>query len=98
MDVDVCDYYFYGDTRNRRGYGLTKHNTGYRERIRINYIKEKRRMQSEKDKAKFLINEETENNDKCEVETKEENYGNNYTPIEKKNKKKKQPKKGRVRF
>ena len=35
---------------------------------------------------------------KEKVEESDENYGNNYTPIEKVNKKKKKPKKDRVRF
>ena len=85
MDEDTCDYYFYGDTRNRRGYGLTKHNTGYKEKNRIDFIKEKRRMQREAAKGINRIKEEMNNKDE---DVKDENYGNNYIPIKKKEKEK----------
>ena len=107
-DEDECDYNLYGDTRNRKGKvedGYTRHNKGFKEQRRIYYAKEKRKMQSEEDKNKneIIEDEELEVKSKKRVlkeETDEEdvNYCNNYSPIENKKKKKKQPKKDRVRF
>ena len=54
--------------------------------IYINKIKLFENKKSNKRQLKYTADEE------------DENYGNNYTPIEKKNKKKKNPKKDRTRF
>ena len=104
-----CDYDIYGDTRNRKVKikgDYNGHNKGYKEQQRIYYVKEKRLMQSLADKG---IDDEEENSfeviDKSKkrklkysVDEKDENYGNNYSPVEKKNKKKKNSKKDKVRF
>ena len=103
-----CDYDIYGDTRNRKGKikgDYNGHNKGYKEQQRIYYVKEKRLMQSLADKG---IDDEEENSfeviDKSKkrklkyMDEKDENYGNNYSPVEKKNKKKKNSKKDKVRF
>ena len=104
-----CDYDIFGDTRNRKGKikdDYNGHNKGYKEQQRIYYVKEKRLMQSLADKG---IDDEEENSfeviDKSKkrklkysVDEKDENYGNNYSPVEKKNKKKKNSKKDKVRF
>ena len=105
-----CDYDIYGDTRNRKGKikkDFNGHNKGYKEQQRIYYVKEKRLMQSladrgideEDDKDYF---DETDNSRKRKLKyTADENdriYGNNYSPVEKKNKKKKNSKKDKVRF
>lgn len=94
---DGCDYDLFGDTRNRKGKieeGYTSHNRGYKEQKRIYYAKEKRQMQSEEDKKKNEILEEEEEEVKSKkrvlkkkTEETDEDYGNNYTPIEKKNEK-----------
>ena len=104
-----CDYDIYGDTRNRKGKikdDYNSHNKGYKEQQRIYYIKQKRLMQSQADRG---IDEdendsfdETDNSRKRKLKyTVDENdrqYGNNYSPVEKKNKKKKNSKKDKVRF
>ena len=103
-----CDYDIFGDTRNRKGKikdDYNGHNKGYKEQQRIYYVKEKRLMQSLADKG---IDDEEENSfeviDKSKkrklkyMDEKDENYGNNYSPVEKKNKKKKNSKKDKVRF
>ena len=104
-----CDYDIFGDTRNRKGKikdDYNGHNKGYKEQQRIYYVKEKRLMQSLADKG---IDDEEENSfeviDKSKkrklkytVDEEDENYGNNYSPVEKKNKKKKNSKKDKVRF
>ena len=103
-----CDYDIYGDTRNRKSKikdDYNGHNKGYKEQQRIYYVKEKRLMQSLADKG---IDDEEENSfeviDKSKkrklkyMDEKDENYGNNYSPVEKKNKKKKNSKKDKVRF
>ena len=104
-----CDYDIYGDTRNRKGKikdDYNGHNKGYKEQQRIYYVKQKRLMQSQADRG---IDEdendsfdETDNSRKRKLKyTVDENdrqYGNNYSPVEKKNKKKKNSKKDKVRF
>ena len=104
-----CDYDIYGDTRNRKGKikdDYNGHNKGYKEQQRIYYVKQKRLMQSQADRG---IDEdendsfdETDNSRKRKLKyTADENdrqYGNNYSPVEKKNKKKKNSKKDKVRF
>ena len=104
-----CDYDIYGDTRNRKGKikdDYNGHNKGYKEQQRIYYAKQKRLMQSQADRG---IDEdendsfdETDNSRKRKLKyTVDENdrqYGNNYSPVEKKNKKKKNSKKDKVRF
>ena len=104
-----CDYDIYGDTRNRKGKikdDYNSHNKGYKEQQRIYYVKQKRLMQSQADRG---IDEdendsfdETDNSRKRKLKyTADENdrqYGNNYSPVEKKNKKKKNSKKDKVRF
>ena len=104
-----CDYDIYGDTRNRKGKikdDYNGHNKGYKEQQRIYYAKQKRLMQSQADRG---IDEdendsfdETDNSRKRKLKyTADENdrqYGNNYSPVEKKNKKKKNSKKDKVRF
>ena len=43
-----CEYDYYGDTRNRKGFseeGYNKHNKGFKEQKRIKYIIEKKEMQ-----------------------------------------------------
>ena len=107
-DEEDNDYNLYGDTRNRKGKiedGYTSHNKGFKEQKRIFYIKQKRQIQSEEDKKKNEIYEEDEKEVKSKkrilketVDEDDENYGNNYTPLETKNKKKKKPKKDRVRY
>jgi len=107
-DENENDYDVYGDTRNRKGKienGYNPHNKGFKEQRRIYYIKEKRQMQSEVDKKKNEIAEDEEKEVKSKkrilktnLDEEDENFGNNYTPIDKKAKKKKQPKKDRVRF
>ena len=45
-----CEYDYYGDTRNRKGFseeGYNKHNKGFKEQKRIKYIIEKKEMQRE---------------------------------------------------
>ena len=104
-----CDYDIFGDTRNRKGKikdDYNGHNKGYKEQQRIYYVKEKRLMQSLADKG---MDDEEENSfeviDKSKkrklkytVDEEDRNYGNNYSPVEKKNKKKKNSKKDKVRF
>ena len=104
-----CDYDIFGDTRNRKGKikaDYNGHNKGYKEQQRIYYVKEKRLMQSLADKG---MDEEEENffeiidkskkrKLKYSVDEEDKNYGNNYSPVEKKNKKKKNSKKDKVRF
>ena len=107
-EVEDCDYDTYGDTRNRKGKledGYTSHNKGFKEQKRIFYAKEKRKLQSDEDLKNRQVIDEEEKDVKSKkrilkekVEESDENYGNNYTPIEKVNKKKKKPKKDRVRF
>ena len=108
FESEECDYDIYGDTRNRKGkleQGYTSHNKGYKEQKRIYYIKEKRMMQSQVDKG---LNEDSDYEEsidnskkrklKYTAEENDENYGNNYTPIENKKKKKKNSKKDKIRF
>ena len=108
FESEECDYDIYGDTRNRKGKkeeGYTSHNKGYKEQKRIYYVKQKRLAQSLADRE---ISEEEYNEEenkksnkrqlKYTADEEDENYGNNYTPIEKKIKKKKNPKKDRTRF
>ena len=104
-----CDYDIYGDTRNRKGKikdDYNGHNKGYKEQQRIYYAKQKRLMQSQADRG---IDEdendsfdETDNSRKRKlkytVDEDDKQYGNNYSPVEKKNKKKKNSKKDKVRF
>ena len=104
-----CDYDIYGDTRNRKGKikdDYNSHNKGYKEQQRIYYVKQKRLMQSQADRG---IDEdendsfdETDNSRKRKlkytVDEDDKQYGNNYSPVEKKNKKKKNSKKDKVRF
>ena len=104
-----CDYDIYGDTRNRKGKikdDYNGHNKGYKEQQRIYYVKQKRLMQSQADRG---IDEdendsfdETDNSRKRKlkytVDEDDKQYGNNYSPVEKKNKKKKNSKKDKVRF
>ena len=102
------DYDVYGDTRNRKGKledGYSSHNKGFKEQKRIYYAKEKRKLQSEEDIKNNQVEEEEEKDDRSkkrvlkeQVDESDENYGNNYTPIEKTKKKGKKPKKDRVRF
>ena len=102
------DYDVYGDTRNRKGKledGYSSHNKGFKEQKRIYYAKEKRKLQSEEDLKKNEVEEEEEKDDrskkrvlKGKIDESDENYGNNYTPIEKNKKKSKKPQKDRVRF
>ncbi len=108
FEPEECDYDIYGDTRNRKGkieQGYNSHNRGYKEQKRINYIKQKRMEQSQADKGMNVIpqNEEIIDNSKkrkLKYTANEEDkfYGNNYTPIENKNKKKKNSKKDKIRF
>ena len=108
FESEECDYDIYGDTRNRKGkleQGYTSHNKGYKERKRIYYIKEKRMMQSQADKGQNEDSDYDESIDnskkrklKYTAEENDENYGNNYTPIENKKKKKKNSKKDKIRF
>ena len=108
FESEECDYDIYGDTRNRKGkleQGYTSHNKGYKEQKRIYYIKEKRMIQSQVDKG---LNEDSDYEEsidnskkrklKYTAEENDENYGNNYTPIENKKKKKKNSKKDKIRF
>ena len=108
FESEECDYDIYGDTRNRKGkleQGYTSHNKGYKEQKRIYYIKEKRMMQNQADKG---LNEDSDYEEsidnskkrklKYTAEENDENYGNNYTPIENKKKKKKNSKKDKIRF
>ena len=102
------DYDVYGDTRNRKGKiedGYSSHNKGFKEQKRIYYAKEKRKLQSEEDIKNNQVEEEEEKDDRSKkrvlkekIDESDENYGNNYTPIEKNKKKSKKPKKDRVRF
>ena len=108
FESEECDYDIYGDTRNRKGkleQGYTCHNKGYKEQKRIYYIKEKRMMQSQADKEQNEDSDYEESIDnskkrklKYTAEENDENYGNNYTPIENKKKKKKNSKKDKIRF
>ena len=108
FESEECDYDIYGDTRNRKGKkeeGYTSHNKGYKEQKRIYYVKQKRLAQSLADREiseeEYNVEENKKSNKrqlKYTAEEEDENYGNNYTPIEKKNKKKKNPKKDRTRF
>ena len=108
FESEECDYDIYGDTRNRKGkleQGYTSQNKGYKEQKRIYYIKEKRMMQSQADKGQNEDSDYDESIDtskkrklKYTAEENDENYGNNYTPIENKKKKKKNSKKDRIRF
>ena len=108
FEPEECDYDIYGDTRNPKGkieQGYTRHNKGYKEQKRIYYIKEQRMMQSQAAKGLNQNIDEEEVNDnskkrklKYTANEEDKNYGNNYTPVEKKNKKKKNSKKDKVRF
>ena len=108
FEPEECDYDIYGDTRNPKGkieQGYTRHNKGYKEQKRIYYIKEQRMMQSQAAKGlnQNLDEEEAIDNSKKRklkytANEEDKNYGNNYTPVEKKNKKKKNSKKDKVRF
>ena len=108
FEPEECDYDIYGDTRNPKGkieQGYNSHNKGYKEQKRIYYIKEKRMIQSEADKKlnEKIDNEEVIDNSKKRklkftVNEEDKDYGNNYTPIEKKAKKKKNSKKDKVKF
>ena len=108
FEPEECDYDIYGDTRNPKGkieQGYTRHNKGYKEQKRIYYIKEQRMMQSQAAKGLNQNVEEEEDMDnskkrklKYTANEEDKNYGNNYTPVEKKNKKKKNSKKDKVRF
>ena len=108
FEPEECDYDVYGDTRNPKGkikQGYTKHNKGYKEQQRIYYIKEQRMLQSQADKALYqnLKEEEVIDNSnkrklKYTANEGDKHYGNNYTPIEKKNKKKKNSKKDKIRY
>ena len=107
FESEGCDYDEFGDTRNRKGKieeGYSKHNKGYKEQKRIFYIKEKRLMQSLADRGlneKEEDSEEIDNSKKRKlkkINEEDKNYGNNYTPIEHKNKKKKNSKKDKIRF
>ena len=107
-EEEDIDYDVYGDTRNRKGKledGYSSHNKGFKEQKRIYYAKEKRKLQSEEDLKNNQVEEEEEKDDrskkrvlKAKIDESDENYGNNYTPIEKTKKKGKKPKKDRVRF
>ena len=107
-EEEDIDYDVYGDTRNRKGKledGYSSHNKGFKEQKRIYYAKEKRKLQSEEDIKNNQVEEEEEKDDRSkkrvlkeQVDESDENYGNNYTPIEKNKKKGKKPKKDRVRF
>ena len=102
------DYDVNGDTRNRKGKledGYSSHNKGFKEQKRIYYAKEKRKLQSEEDLKKNEVEEEEEKDDRSrkrvlkeKIDESDENYGNNYTPIEKNKKKSKKAKKDRVRY
>ena len=104
-----CDYDIYGDTRNRKGKikdDYNGHNKGYKEQQRIYYVKQKRLMQSQA--SRVIDEDENDSFDETDCSRKrklkytaDENdrqYGNNYSPVEKKNKKKKNSKKDKVRF
>ena len=105
------DYDVYGDTRNRKGkieLGYNSHSKSYKDQKRIFYAKQKRLIQSEADRGINNDFEEEEEEEKVDKSKKrylkktlnefDANYGNNYTPIEKKAKKKKNSKKDKVRF
>jgi len=108
FESEECDYDIYGDTRNRKGkleQGYTSHNKGYKEQKRIYYIKEKRMLQSQADKGQNEDSDYDESIDnskkrklKYTADENDKNYGNNYTPIENKKKKKKNSKKDKIRF
>ena len=108
FEPEECDYDIYGDTRNPKGkieQGYTRHNKGYKEQKRIYYIKEQRMMQSQAAKGlnQNIDEEEVMDNSKKRklkytANEEDKNYGNNYAPVEKKNKKKKNSKKDKVRF
>ena len=104
-----CEYDMYGDTRNGNKYNeeknYSKHSYSFKDTLRIEYSKNKKEMQRENCKENLENeNEEYENvkkNKKREIKQineEDENYGNNYEKINKKTKKKRLPKKGRVRF
>ena len=107
-EEEDIDYDVYGDTRNRKGKledGYSSHNKGFKEQKRIYYAKEKRKLQSEEDLKNNEVEEEEEKDDRSrkrvlkeKIDESDENYGNNYTPIEKTKKKNKKSKKDRVRF
>ena len=105
------DYDVYGDTRNRKGkieLGYNSHSKSYKDQKRIFYAKQKRLIQSEADRGINNDFEEEEEEEKVDKSKKrylkktlnedDANYGNNYTPIEKKAKKKKNSKKDKIRF
>ena len=107
FDEDDYDYDVYGDTRNRKGKieeGYNSHSKSYKEQKRIFYAKQKRQMQSEADKInnddieEEKVDRSKKRTLKPSVDEEDENYGNNYTPIEKKTKKKKNSKKDKIRF
>ena len=106
FEPEECDYDIYGDTRNRKGKieeGYNKHNKGYKEQKRIFYIKQKRLMQSLADKGldekeEYEVIDKSKKRQLKTVSEEDKNYGNNYTPIEHKNKKKKNSKKDKIRF
>ena len=107
-EEEDIDYDVYGDTRNRKGKlddGYSSHNKGFKEQKRIYYAKEKRKLQSEEDLKNNEVEEEEEKDDRSrkrvlkeQIDESDENYGNNYTPIEKNKKKSKNPKNDRVRL
>ena len=105
-----CEYDNYGDTRNNIKNNeekyYSKHSYSYKDSLRIKYIKDKKENQREELDLnnKEIINEEenkVKKNKKRkikEIDEEDENYGNNYEKIAERPKKKKNPKKGRVRF
>ena len=109
-DIEInndFEYEDFGDTRNRKGLiedGYTKHNTGARDKARIQFIKKKKALQSSIDKEKnkkpegIVPEEKSRKRLLKEIAIDEKEYENNSKKIIKKPKKKKAPKKDRVRF
>ena len=111
-DEDVgmeCEYDYFGDTRNRKGMtdeNYTKHNKGFKEDKRIEYIIEKKKRQRNEDLKKNQEEEEEEEaidknrkRIKKEMDKNDKHFENNTFEVgQKSNKKKKKPKKDRVRF
>ncbi len=104
-----CDYDYFGDTRNRKGMtdeNYTKHNKGFKEDKRIEYIIEKKKRQRNEDLKKNQEEEEEEEaidknrkRIKKEMDKNDKHFENNTFEVgTKSNKKKKKPKKDRVRF
>ena len=104
-----CDYDYFGDTRNRKGMtdeNYTKHNKGFKEDKRIEYIIEKKKRQRNEDLKKNQEEEEEEEaidknrkRIKKEMDKNDKHFENNTFEVgPKSNKKKKKPKKDRVRF